>query len=63
MFSDLNATLMTCPLCQAEAFHRADIYDFDARHAPIVGIFQQLSSIIGLHQHTVSIGEGSGATS
>ena len=85
MFSDLNATLMTCPLCQAEAFHRADIvigmhgaglsnaifmrpggviieviYDFDARHAPIIGIFPRLSSIIGLHHYTVSIGEGSG---
>ncbi len=25
IFSDLNTTLMTCPLCQARAFHRADI--------------------------------------
>lgn len=25
MFSDQNVTLMTCPLCQAAAFHRADV--------------------------------------
>ena len=36
------------------------IYDFDARHAPIIGIFPRLSSIIGLHHYTVFIGDGSG---
>ena len=30
-------------------------YDFDARHAPIIGIFPRLSSIIGLHHFTVYI--------
>ena len=25
VFSDTNSTLMTCPLCQTRAFHRADI--------------------------------------
>jgi hypothetical protein len=80
LFSDQNKTLMTCPLCQAEAFFRADVvvgmhgaglsnsmfmrpggvvvevvYDFDARHAPILGIFPRLSSVIGLHHYTVFI--------
>lgn len=80
LFSDLNKTLMTCPLCQAEAFFRADVvvgmhgaglsnsmfmrpgstvvevvYDFDARHAPVIGIFPRLSGIIGLHHYTVYI--------
>ena len=80
LFSDQNKTLMTCPLCQAAAFFRADVvvgmhgaglsnamfmrpgsvvvevvYDFDARHAPIIGIFPRLSGIIGLHHYTVYI--------
>lgn len=80
LFSDQNKTLMTCPLCQAEAFFRADVvvgmhgaglsnamfmrpgsvlvevvYDFDARHAPIIGIFPRLSGVIGLHHYTVYI--------
>lgn len=80
LFSDQNKTLMTCPLCQAQAFFQADIvigmhgaglsnamfmrpggvlvevvYDFDARHAPIIGIFPRLSGIIGLHHYTMYI--------
>jgi hypothetical protein len=80
LFSDQNKTLMTCPLCQAEAFFRADVvvgmhgaglsnamfmrpgsvvvevvHDFDARHAPIIGIFPRLSGVIGLHHYTVFI--------
>jgi len=71
---------MTCPLCQADAFFRADVvigmhgaglsnamfmrpgsvmvevvHDFDARHAPIIGIFPRLSGIIGLHHYTMYI--------
>jgi hypothetical protein len=30
-------------------------YDFDARHAPIIGIFPRLSGVIGLHHFTVFI--------
>lgn len=77
IFSDANSTLMTCPLCQAMMFNRAEIVigfhgaglsnamfmkpggimievmvDFDSRHAPVVGIFPRLSSIIGLHHYT-----------
>ncbi|KAJ1432298.1 hypothetical protein B484DRAFT_395042 [Ochromonadaceae sp. CCMP2298] len=77
IFADTDEKLMTCPLCQVRAFHRADVvigmhgaglsnamfmrpgsvlvevvYDFDARHAPIIGIFPRLSEIIGLHHFT-----------
>lgn len=80
LFADTNKTLMTCPLCQADAFFRADVvigmhgaglsnamfmrpgsvmvevvHDFDARHAPIIGIFPRLSGIIGLHHYTMYI--------
>lgn len=74
LFSDVNATLMKCPLCQAEVFSRADIvighhgaglsnaifmkpggvmievvYNYDSRHAPILGIFPRMADIVGLH--------------
>lgn len=80
IFSDQNKTLMTCPLCQAAAFNRADVvigmhgaglsnaifmkpggvmvevvYDFDSRHAPIIGIFPRMSEIVGLHHYTVYV--------
>ena len=68
---------MSCPSCQIELFHRADIAIgvhgagltntmymkpggvvvellpyFDSRHAPIVGIFPRLSSLIGLNHYS-----------
>jgi hypothetical protein len=80
IFSDVNSTLMQCPLCQAEKFARADIvighhgaglsntifmrpggvlvevvYNFDSRHAPILGIFPRIADIVGLHHFTYYI--------
>jgi hypothetical protein len=31
------------------------VYDFDARHAPVIGIFPRLSGVIGLHHYTMLI--------
>ena len=79
-FKDTNSTLMTCPLCQAEVFSRADIvighhgaglsnaifmkpggvmievvYNFDSRHAPILGIFPRIADLVGLHHYSYYI--------
>lgn len=80
VFSDVNATLMQCPLCQAERFARADVvighhgaglsnamfmrpggvlvevvYNYDSRHAPILGIFPRIADMVGLHHMTYYI--------